>query len=122
MKTVDEIRLENLRLLVAEFGTQDRVADLANTQPVYLSQILNGAKDSKTGKVRQIGDLLARKIEAGCCKDRGWMDNQQVTHTNRNRRLTAAMAVMEAMSDDQLNLATRLLDTVAEPAKNGTEN
>ena len=54
MKTIAEIRLDNLRLLISEFGTQDRVAELAGTSPVYLSQILNGAADSKTGKVRQI--------------------------------------------------------------------
>mgnify|MGYP000154963875 CR=1 FL=1 len=63
MKTIAEIRLENLRLLIGEFGTQDKVAELADTSPVYLSQILNNAVDSKTGRVRQIGDPLARKLE-----------------------------------------------------------
>jgi hypothetical protein len=51
MKTIAEIRLYNLRLLIGEFGTQEQVAALADTSPVYISQILNGAADSKTGKV-----------------------------------------------------------------------
>lgn len=75
MKTISEIRLENLRLLIDEFGTQDAVAERAATSPVYLSQLLNAAVDVKTGRVRQIGDPLARKLEAGCGKEVGWMDN-----------------------------------------------
>lgn len=77
MKTIAEIRLDNLEVLIAEFGTQDRVAELAETSPVYISQLRNKAKDSKTGKHRQIGDPMARKLEAGCGKELGWMDNPQ---------------------------------------------
>lgn len=75
MKTIADIRLENLELLVVEFGTQDKVAELAETSPVYLSQLRNKAPDSKTGKLRQIGDPMARKLELGCRKEVGWMDN-----------------------------------------------
>jgi hypothetical protein len=73
MATSKELRLENLRALVAEFKTIDAVAQRASTAPVYLSQILNGAKSS-TGTARGIGDALARKLEAGCGKETGWMD------------------------------------------------
>lgn len=73
MTTVKELRLENLRSLVAEFKTADAVAQRAQTAPMYLSQILNGAKSS-TGNARGIGDKLARKLEEGCGKEVGWMD------------------------------------------------
>lgn len=73
MTTVKELRLENLRALVAEFKTADAVAQRAQTAPMYLSQILNGAKSS-TGNARGIGDKLARKLEDGCGKELGWMD------------------------------------------------
>ena len=75
MKTIAEIRLENLRDLIEKQGSQERVASLAETSPVYLSQLLNRAPDRKTGKLRQIGDDMARKLEAGCQKEIGWMDN-----------------------------------------------
>lgn len=119
MKTIAEIRLENLELLIGEFGTQEKVAELAGTSPVYLSQIRNAAADSKTGKVRQIGDPLARKLEEGCNKEIGWMDNPQIPHTYRGGQIAAALAVMERMDPEQLSRAVKILDTLAEPA-NGT--
>lgn len=73
MTTVKELRIQNLRALVAEFKTADAVAQRAQTAPMYLSQILNGAKSS-TGNTRGIGDKLARKLEEGCGKEVGWMD------------------------------------------------
>lgn len=73
MATSKELRIENLRALVKEFRTADAVAQLAATAPMYLSQILNGVPSS-TGKPRGVGDALARKLEAGCAKPVGWMD------------------------------------------------
>ena len=75
MKTIAEIRLHNLELLIQEFGTQDKVAEAGETSSVYLSQIKNQTPDNKTGKLRQMGDDMARKLEIGCKKERGWMDN-----------------------------------------------
>ena len=77
MKTVSEIRLDNLELLIVELGTQEKVADAGGTSSVYLSQIKNRTPDKKTGKPRQMGDDMARKLEEGCKKERGWMDNIQ---------------------------------------------
>ena len=81
MKTIAEIRLENLEALIAELGTQDKVAELGGTSSVYLSQIKNQSADTKTGKLRQMGDDMARKLELGCGKVRGWMDNVHNTTT-----------------------------------------
>jgi hypothetical protein len=73
MVTAKELRIENLRALVSEFKTAEAVARMANTNPMYLSQILNGAR-SATGTPRGIGEALARKLEVGCGKPIGWMD------------------------------------------------
>ena len=73
MATSKELRIENLRALVAEFKTADEVAKRAGTAPMYLSQILNGSKSS-TGTPRGVVDALARKLEHGCGKEVGWMD------------------------------------------------
>lgn len=85
MQTIAEIRLANLERLIKEMGTQDRVAEFGGTSSVYLSQIRNSAPDSKTGKLRVMGDEMARKLEIGCSKPRGWMDNyrsnEEITST-----------------------------------------
>ena len=73
MATSKELRLQNLRALVAEFKTAEAVAQMADTNAMYLSQILNGAKSS-AGNARGVGDKLARKLEEGCGKEVGWMD------------------------------------------------
>lgn len=74
---VEDIRLENLRSLVAEKGTIAAVAQAAETPASYLSQILNRIK-SRTGKPRDVGSDLARKLETGCGKPHGWMDQLHI--------------------------------------------
>lgn len=98
MATSKELRLENLRALVAEFKTADAVAQRAGTAPMYLSQILTGAK-SATGTARGVGDTLARKLEAGCGKETGWMDRP---HGDENAidLVPGALRVHAAGSDD----------------------
>ena len=67
--TNDEIRKNNLLLLIKEVGKKSVLAKLADTDPAYISQVL-----SKGSKKRNIGDDFARKLEVGCNKPRGWMD------------------------------------------------
>lgn len=73
MLTTKEIRLANLQALVAEFESIQRVSTLADSSRVYLCQILLGVASS-TGTARGVGDGLARRLEHGCGKPRGWMD------------------------------------------------
>lgn len=115
MKTIAEIRLGNLELLIDEFGTADAVAEKSGTSAIYLSQIRNQAKDSKTGKPRQVGDDLARKLEAGCNKELGWMDHEALAYSYRHERIKHAVAVMEHMEDWQLDQAIKIVDTIAQP-------
>jgi len=117
MKTIAEIRLGNLERLIEEFGTAEAVAERSGTSPIYLSQIRNEAKDSKTGKPRQIGDPLARKLEAGCEKELGWMDHHAILYSYRHERIKHAIAVMEHMEDWQLDQAIKIVHTIAEPNK-----
>ncbi|MGJ9420447.1 helix-turn-helix transcriptional regulator [Massilia sp. CMS3.1] len=98
MATSKELRLENLRALVAEFKTAEAVAKQADTNAMYLSQILNGAKSS-TGKARGVGDALARKLEAGCGKDEGWMDRPHGPAALMNL-VPGAMPVRAVAPDD----------------------
>lgn len=79
MMTVGRIRRENLELLVLEYGTLDEVAGRVGSTPVYLSQLRNRAPDTKTGRPREMGSALARRLEVGCGKPDGWMDTPHST-------------------------------------------
>lgn len=127
MNTIDEIRLENLRALVKEKGSQKKVSDDTGTSQVYLSQLLNAAKDAKTGKARQIGDDMARKLEAGCGKERGWMDNVHSVLTKLGYELSApaaavaaeqnAVYAIKAATDPKTERLMQLWDELDPPSK-----
>lgn len=76
MKPIGEIRLKNLETLIREFGTMEALAVAAGTTSVYLSQVRRRAIDIKTGKPREIGSRMARRLEAAGKnpKPPGWMD------------------------------------------------
>ncbi len=68
--TINEIRKTNLLILIDEVGKKSAIAKLADTDPAYISQVLSeNPKHS-----RNIGEDFARKLESGCGKPRGWMD------------------------------------------------
>lgn len=71
--TIQRIRLENLRLLVALFGSPRNLADLSDTSEGYLKEILRGAT-LPSGRSKSVGDDLARKLESGAGKHEGWLD------------------------------------------------
>lgn len=79
MTTVAETRRANLELLVAELGTLDAVAAAGQTSSIYLSQIRNRALDSDTGRPRDMGPVIARRLEDGTKKPHGWMDEAHPT-------------------------------------------
>ena len=63
-----EIRLINLRRLLAEAKTAASLAYAANTSPSYISQILSQKTKGS------IGNKLARRLEAAAGKAKGWLD------------------------------------------------
>ena len=76
MKPIGEIRRENLETRVSEFGTLEALAKASGTSAVYLSQVRKQTIDQKTGKGRQLGSALARRLEATSenARTEGWMD------------------------------------------------
>ncbi|HEX7643005.1 MAG TPA: S24 family peptidase [Burkholderiaceae bacterium] len=75
MKTNDEIR--RLRLLKAAeiAGSMTKLAELADCNPVYLSQIKNKTPRGTRKTPTLMGDETARKIELAIGKPPGWMDD-----------------------------------------------
>ena len=78
MKTAEELRRENLELLVEQFGSLRALADAIETNPAYLSQVRNALPESTTGKPKEIGTALARRLENAAGKERGWMDHEHL--------------------------------------------
>jgi hypothetical protein len=79
MKTIDEIRRENLLIAVQRCRTAAALAEKAGVAAAYLSQIKSQAPESRTGKPKSMGDDVARKIEVALGEQKGWMD---VEHEN----------------------------------------
>ncbi len=69
-KTVEDIRKNNLEMLASQYGTPAALADKADTNPRYISEVLEG--DNEKG----MGDLLARQIEKNLNLEFGWMDTE----------------------------------------------
>jgi hypothetical protein len=79
MKTAEELRRENLEALIEQFGSLRALAEAAETNPAYISQVRNALKESSTGKPKEIGTALARRLERAAGKERGWMDHERST-------------------------------------------
>lgn len=74
---IQNIRYQNLlRLLDEVQGNQAELARRANTNPAYISQIVNGSP-LPSGRPRAVGDGLARRLERAFYKDEGWMDTSE---------------------------------------------
>lgn len=95
MKTAGEIRRENLELLVRELGTLDSLAAKAGSTPIYLSQVRNRARDRKTGRTRELGNAMARRLEAATGKPAGWMDREH-GETSAGNPAADALVLTEA--------------------------
>lgn len=111
VKTIADIRHDNLLELIEEFGSAEALAEAADTSPVYLSQLRNKAPDSKTGKPRQIGDPLARKLEGAAGKPEGWMDNVH----RWPAQVQTGLSVMEHMTPWQLDQTVKIVAALSEP-------
>lgn len=74
MKTSDEIRWENLLLLIDEAGGVDALAGKFGCSPGYIRQLKAKSKDSETGKPKGIGNSTARGLEICMEKPKGWLD------------------------------------------------
>lgn len=117
MKTIAEIRHENLRALINEFGSQAEIARRCDASDVYISQIVKKHPDTKTNRPRQIGDAMARRLEEGCGKDVGWMDN---LHTySIDGHIATVVHVMESMPEWQRMQTSRLVSAIASDKEGG---
>lgn len=95
MKTIDEIRRENLVVAIERAGSAAKLAAKAELSSAYLSQLKTRQAQSSTGKLRTMGDAVARKIEAAINAPLGWMDRD---HSGR-----PSLALVEPTAAPQIN-------------------
>lgn len=88
MKSIDEIRRENLQLLRSEYGSQKALADALERDEAQVSQWALGLKNSGTGKPRGMRTVTARYIEKQCNKPDGWLDTD---HSSSNAAAAPAL-------------------------------
>jgi hypothetical protein len=76
MKTIDQIRRDNLQALVDEYGSAAAVVSAIGCSASQFSQWLNASQNSGTGKPRGIATASCRRIEKATNKPVGWMDKE----------------------------------------------
>ena len=89
----------------------DELAKMADTSPIYLSQVRNRALDTKTKRPRELGTRLARRIEAALDKPAGWMDQPHDEEPTASDARTALLAEIFNEVDEPRR---RLILTLAE--------
>lgn len=99
MKTIDEVRRQNLAVLAAELGTVTALAKVLDRDVAQVSQWMNGSLNSGTGKPRGIRSTSCRYIEERCGKEPGWMDRPHSAES-AIELVPGAMRVHAAGSDD----------------------
>ena len=95
LKTIEDIRLDNLKTLLEPRGAARRIANALGKEPNYISQV-------KTGK-KGFSSEMARAIEAAEGLDAGWMDH---IHGDAENGLAALP------SDDEISFKS--MDELAE--------
>jgi hypothetical protein len=116
MKTIDEIRLDNARKLIARAGNQRKLIDKLGTTSSQMSQMV-GANPRK-----KIGGIVARRFEVALGLESGWMDQEHVTDDPQ----AVAMArifqeLYEAADDKSKAKMLAQIDMVIELAKTGSD-
>lgn len=83
MKTIADIRHENLLKLIDEYGSVTKFAAAAGKSYAQISQLKNRSLNSTgKGKPRSVGDDLAREFESAFDKPHGWMDADHTKHSD----------------------------------------
>jgi len=119
MKTIEETRLERLRILIAEFGSVQVFSDHTKIGYAQISQWLNRSPDSKTGKPRTINSSSARKMESLCKKERGWFD--QPVYSD-NEKIVNAIDSLSSLPPGEGTKIAELLRYYAKKKRSTTSN
>lgn len=90
MKTIKQIRKDNLKILLGDFNTKKAFADATGIKSSYLSHLVSDKEGTK-----EIGQLTARRFEEKLGKEPGWMDKDN----SMMQWATDATPVIDAVFD-----------------------
>jgi hypothetical protein len=100
MYDIHEIRRQNLQVLLAETDGPTALARQVGMSPSQVSNLIAGARDSRTGNQRGMHAKTARRLEEACGRPRGWLDQD---HTG-----TPPQLAQPVVSKENLYLLTCL--------------
>jgi len=103
---IKDIRRDNLRILIEEFGSAKKLSDATDTNPNYISQVLN-MHTTPEGKKRGMGSILARRLEEKANKELGWMDT---SHMDISESEEEALKVTEELMFEAVAFIKRNLN------------
>jgi transcriptional regulator with XRE-family HTH domain len=105
-------RVDNLRKLIAEYGSQAKLADAVGCTPSVISQLMTGH--------REVGEKLARKIESGAGRPPLWLDKPQEDSASDDTKVDnlsvddlSFIRKRREISDEDREMISVLLDTMA---------
>lgn len=110
----EDIRLNNLEILITEAGSATKLAQRAGTSESYISQVRRKMRTAK-GTPRGIGDELSARLEAAMAKPQGWMDEPHELET-RVYRAPRAVRVSDRATmfgNTALSIRSRALDELS---------
>lgn len=112
---IKEIRRNNLAVLIGD-GTQAEFAEKTGMDAGHVSQIIN--------RSRNMGDKVARKLEARLELPVGWMDAPKMLYETRDRDepLKRGIAILTAMEPEVRHRAVKILAAMSEPVGSNGEN
>lgn len=122
MDTIEITRVKRLEMLKKEFGSYANITEKTGISESQFSQWANQSPDSKTGRPRVMSSDSARRIENGCSKPTGWMDqpvndsseiNKEYSISSENMSVDRIQAyqALQAIPEEYLSHVKRVLDT-----------
>lgn len=115
MKSVDDIRRENLASLRDRCGGNAALAERLGRSEAQVSQWIRGSINSGTGKPRGMREATVRWIEETFGLERGWMDTPQVVRYELPPDYPLSPAVPakpRALEDDAIPVRTHHVPVV----------
>ncbi len=116
---IQDVRYHNLQALLIEVGgNQAELARRTGTNAAYINQILNNSQ-LPSGKVRSVGERLARMLEQAFQKPEGWMDSETTAvqvaepiaaYQIQSPDIAKLIHIASKLSHEQLEMACRMLE------------